>query len=136
MAKVKQKLVRIDTTKTTSGPSPMLVSGLPPELTKDEALTPGVLKLLLKEKDKSDARIKELEQQNKCALEDKITAEKEKLVLETKISYAVIWDILILIAGISGGGILTTWGGNKEISALFAVITVVLALTVMFGRRR
>jgi len=123
-------------TKTIGKELPELVSELPPELTKDEALTPGVLKLLLREQDKSARKITELEKKTELLLREKAKLIKENAVLKTKRGYSLYWDILIGLAGISGGGAVTFWYIRKEVSILCGVMTIVLLVVVIAARRK
>lgn len=132
----KEKKVKKDITQSAEGPSPVLVSDLPPELPKDEALTPGVLKLLLREEDKNDKRIRELEQNYECLMQGKMVVEKENVILKTKLGYSIIWDILITMAGISGGGVIATWGNNKGIPIFLGILTILLFSLAILGRKK
>lgn len=124
-----------DSISSAEGPAPRLVSGLPPELTADEALTPGVLKLILRELEKSDQRVTELQQSYETALDEKTEAEKENIVLKTKLSYSTIWDVLIALTGISGGSVVAVWEGSRDVAILLAIITVLLFALASWGRK-
>jgi len=136
MALDKRNKTKIDKTKSAKGPSPLLVSDLPPELTKDEALTPGALKLLIKEREQNDKKIENLEKKYQHLLEEKIAIKRENDVLRTKLSYSIIWDTLIMMAGISGGGIIATWNNHKEIPIFLGILTILLFALAAIGRKK
>lgn len=116
-------------TKSEKASGDILNEGIP-ELSMDEALQPGVVKLFLKDiKDKSD-RIKILETRLDKLQNTNVALEKKTAVLETEDKYKTIREILLALVGISGGATITLWH-IVTMARIFGAITIILFLTYL-----
>lgn len=136
--KSKKRVKRIarDKIETEEGKRSLLVSGLPPELTKDEALTIGVLKLFVKDIEEKTKKINKLEIKLEMISNENSSLQEENAVLKIKKEYSFFWDILIGIACISGGGVITFWESYRNLALLCFFTTGILFWIVITARKK
>lgn len=121
----------IENTRTEKAPDALLSDGIPPGLSMEEALTPGVVKLFTKDiKDKGD-RMKLLEDRIDTLQDEKLIRERKLAVLETEDRYKTIREILLALVGISGGGTIS-FLNQPPIFIVFGVSTLILLCTYLF----
>ena len=98
-----EKDIHEENTVTEAAPTNLLNDGIPPGLSMEEALTPGVVKLFTRDiKDKAD-RVKSLEDKIDKLQDEKLDRERKLAILETEEKYKTAREILLALAGISGG---------------------------------
>ena len=115
-------------TQTEEGPKAKFFST---DLSVKEALNPGVVKFFFKDISDKSERIKTLESKYENRLEEIIRLEKKVSVLETEDKYKTVREILIALAGLSGGAALNFLNEIK-IWLPLSIITLIIFITYIF----